>query len=309
MRNKMKTLFTLSALTALMLVTQVATAGPVNGLNTFTAGTPARAAEVNTNFAAVKTAVDDNNTRISTLVTQMAALQAQVTTLQTQLANVIPLNNVVSVTQVAGVTTVRLTGVNLQVVNGMGSTATRNGMGNIYVGYDEARTAGIPQCSIGRNPTTFAVIANEGTCIAAGGIWALNHKSGSHYLIVGPEQNYSRWAGIVSGHTNTSNGNYASVTGGVANLASGSESAVHGGVRNKATGDLSTVLGGEANTASGGGATVSGGGSSTASGTNATVSGGELNTASGNWSAVSGGSGRSAPVFDNWAGGSLLQSN
>ncbi len=35
--------------------------------NTFTAGTPAVAAQVNANFAAVKTAVDDNDTRITAL--------------------------------------------------------------------------------------------------------------------------------------------------------------------------------------------------------------------------------------------------
>lgn len=45
----------------------VAHATEVTELNTFTAGTPARAAEVNGNFAAVKTAVDDNHARITAL--------------------------------------------------------------------------------------------------------------------------------------------------------------------------------------------------------------------------------------------------
>ncbi len=47
----------------------VAWANTVTLPNTFTAGTTARAAEVNANFAAVKTAVDDNNARITVLET------------------------------------------------------------------------------------------------------------------------------------------------------------------------------------------------------------------------------------------------
>lgn len=42
-------------------------AGQVSGLINFTAGTPARAADVNGNFNAVKTAVDDNHARIAAL--------------------------------------------------------------------------------------------------------------------------------------------------------------------------------------------------------------------------------------------------
>lgn len=56
-------------------------AGDVNGLTTFSAGTPARAAEVNGNFTAVKTAVDDNHARISTLEGVNAA--ARITVLET----------------------------------------------------------------------------------------------------------------------------------------------------------------------------------------------------------------------------------
>ena len=44
----------------------------MTGLTQFTSGSPAKAAEVNGNFAAVKTAVDDNHARISTLETKLA---------------------------------------------------------------------------------------------------------------------------------------------------------------------------------------------------------------------------------------------
>ncbi|NVJ60656.1 MAG: hypothetical protein HWE27_09700 [Gammaproteobacteria bacterium] len=42
--------------------------------NTFTAGTPARAAEVNANFSAIETAVDDNDARITTNENAIAAM-------------------------------------------------------------------------------------------------------------------------------------------------------------------------------------------------------------------------------------------
>ncbi len=42
-------------------------AGEVTGLISFTVGAPAKASEVNGNFSAVKTAVDNNNSRITTL--------------------------------------------------------------------------------------------------------------------------------------------------------------------------------------------------------------------------------------------------
>jgi hypothetical protein len=51
----------------LITVTQTGSASDVTVPNTFTAGTPAVAAEVNDNFSAVGTAINDNHTRITTL--------------------------------------------------------------------------------------------------------------------------------------------------------------------------------------------------------------------------------------------------
>jgi hypothetical protein len=274
-------------------------AGPVVGLTPFTAGTPARASEVNGNFSAVKTAVDDNHQRIT-------ALENEITQLKAQLTNLVAINQYLSLQTVNGHNTVRFTGVNLQVVNGTGATETSNGVGNLLIGYDEVRAPAITamQCSLGQDPVAFTAVTNEMECTAAGGTWAINHKSGSHYLVIGSGNNYSRWAGAVIGLTNTANYDYASVTGGTANIASHLYATVAGGTSNRASGRYASVAGGQSNEASGAaasvlgglnneatfdGSTVSGGENNLASATVASVSGGRNNTASGNGSSVTGG--------------------
>lgn len=66
----------------LLLSITMTQAGDVVGLKTFVSGTPALASEVNDNFNAVKNAVDDNQSRVSTLegvdaAARIAALEAQ----------------------------------------------------------------------------------------------------------------------------------------------------------------------------------------------------------------------------------------
>ncbi len=63
--NKLIKLFLAGLVTAIFMV-PAAWAGNVTIPNTFTSGTPAVAAEVNSNFGAVETAVDDNDGRITT---------------------------------------------------------------------------------------------------------------------------------------------------------------------------------------------------------------------------------------------------
>ena len=58
-------------------VTGFALAGPVTTPNTFTSGSPAVAAEVNDNFSAFEAAVNDNDTRVSTLETDIETVQAR----------------------------------------------------------------------------------------------------------------------------------------------------------------------------------------------------------------------------------------
>lgn len=52
---------------ALIAISATLAAGPLTTPNSFTAGTPARASEINANFSAVATAVNDNNARIATI--------------------------------------------------------------------------------------------------------------------------------------------------------------------------------------------------------------------------------------------------
>jgi len=264
-----------AGLTAGVLVAMSATliAGQVTGLIDFTAGTPAKASEVNGNFTAVKTAVDDNNARIAAL----EALLAGVTR-----------------TTLNGEPTVRFSGVNVQIVNGLGSTTGTNGKGNLIVGYDEPRGGTTFFCSIGTDLGNNPISPSNSptppaACTAAGGTWAVSHKSGSHYLVVGDRNNYSQAAGIVVGTSNTSNNTYASVSGGQLNTASGTYASVSGGSGNTASALFTSASGGINNTASRQGASVSGGDSNIASGQHASVSGGLSNTASGDGASVSGG--------------------
>jgi hypothetical protein len=156
---------------------------------------------------------------------------------------------------VAGKPTVQFSGANVQVVNGEGKTFTKNGTGNLVVGYDENTE---------------------------------NHEqTGSHNLILGEEQTFTSFGGIVGGFRNTISGEYASVTGGESNTASGAVAVVSGGDANKASGAAAWVGGGVLNTA----------------GNFASVSGGRGNIASADESSVSGGHGNTAKGFSSWVGG------
>jgi hypothetical protein len=196
-----------------------------------------------------------------------------------------------------------ITGANLHLVNGLGSTDCGeqvgepipdcpNGLGNLIVGYNESRAP-----STGED----------------------NIRTGSHNVVVGQWHNFSSFGGlvvgafntisgdfaIVSGGNNTASGELAVVSGGTGNTASEFEAVVSGGIGNTASGFEAVVSGGSANTASGIAATVSGGGfvgggtgdvpfiggGNEASGMLAVVSGGSANTASGGFAVVSGGGG------------------
>jgi hypothetical protein len=152
-------------------------------------------------------------------------------------------------------------GANLQIVNGTGTThGTINGLGNLIVGYDE-------------NPQSRA-------------------QTGSHNLILGEDQEFTSYGGLVGGFFNEATGPTAAVFG-YGNTAQGSNDTVTGGILNTASGVGSSVSGGRSNRASGDEASVSGGNHNIA-GDESSVTGGYGNTASGSDSSVAAGSDNTA---------------
>lgn len=87
MRNGTLQVLGMLACTALGMSGELALAGPVGAMTTFTAGTTARASEVNGNFGAVKTAVDDNDGRITTNAASITTNAANITTNATGITN------------------------------------------------------------------------------------------------------------------------------------------------------------------------------------------------------------------------------
>lgn len=249
--TQMKRLGQLLAMTALVTsASGIATAGPVATPHTFTSGSPAVAAEVNENFSAVESAVNDNDARIATLISRVDDLMAENQRLASDLADatdfLADLRNVMFLqNDNQGNPAVVFSGVNLQINNGQGATNTINGLGNLVIGYDEARQdRTVNFCADGQFNT-------EADCLANNEVFSNVHKSGSHNLIVGPENNYSRTGGLVVGFRNTINATGSSVTGGSSNTASGRRSSVSGGGSNTASGSRSSVSGGFDRTAAG----------------------------------------------------------
>ena len=157
-------------------------------------------------------------------------------------------------------TTYVLSGYNLQIVDGTGSTGSSSGKGNLIIGYNTLRAT---------NPNLSWLPPDD--------------RTGSHNLILGEYNNYTSYGGLVAGAANTISAPRASVLGGVYNTASGFASSISGGQQNIASGGTSSVSGGGSNTASGGTSSVSGGGFNVASGMLCTVSGGIGLTANGGY--------------------------
>ncbi|HEV7609987.1 MAG TPA: hypothetical protein VGO61_21820 [Steroidobacteraceae bacterium] len=268
-----------AAIAAILGISHAAHADVV--LHEFKAGQPARASDVNGNFNNLKNAVEaaqrENN-----------ELRGQLKDLKATLASVIALKDALSVESVNGVRTVRLTGVNLQVVNGTNSTELVNGAGNLIVGYDEPNIGTRIVCSLATDANGNS-LTNEAKCLGAGGTVAVPQKSGSHNLVMGTQNSYSSAGGIVGGSGNFITAPFASNLGGTGNFASGRFAVNVAGTGNHPSGLTAATLAGANNTASGSNASVSGGSSNTASSVGTTVSGGSSNAASGPQSNVSGG--------------------
>jgi FtsZ-binding cell division protein ZapB len=236
----------------------------------------------------LKREVNTLRTELKTLSRERAAaeqdrkaLQAQIRALREQVLamredvrglkanSILDLNGYLTFENTSGYPTAVFRGVNVQVVNGMGETQTANGVGNLIVGYNRARS-GQPVCSIG-------YFATQAECSTKGGHWAVNHKSGSHNIVGGDFNSYSLWGGLLLGTQNAINAPFSVVAAGSGNVASG---------------DLSSITGGSFNTSSA---------------MYGSVAGGLNNSAKGEFSSVGGGSSRHATGSYNWASGALFQ--
>jgi len=249
-----------------------------SAINTNTSNISANTSAIasnDTDIAANLSSINTNITNIGNNAGAISTLQLDVSNLQASIGN---LNTIFS-----GVTrngsTLLFTGMNLQLVNGLGTTdgdpnpdadpntppnSAVNGLGNLIIGYNE--NSG-PFLDLIRTPT----------------------RTGSHNLVIGPGQEYTSYGGIVAGQNNTISAESSSVVGGGRNTASGLWSFVGGGTDNQSTGGASSVTGGSQNDASGTASSITGGSQNISSGPNASVSGGKLNIASGDTASISGG--------------------
>jgi hypothetical protein len=111
---------------------------------------------------------------------------------------------------VGGKPTIEFSGANVQIVNGEGSTQTANGAGNLIIGYDESP----------------------------------GQQTGSHDVIVGPEDGYTSYGSIIGGRDNKALAPYDFVAG-IANKTSDEGASVSGGKENTAEASFSSIFGGK----------------------------------------------------------------
>lgn len=173
------------------------------------------------------------------------------------------------------VRTLRISHVNVQIVNGLGATngypsdpytfdeslVRTNGTGNLILGYDEFDPQGA-------------------------GV-----RTGSHNLVLGREVSHTGFGGVAAGMRITVDGAYNHVLGGIANSADGKFNVVVGGQGNQATGSSCVVAGGSQNRSEGFGAAVLGGELNRAGDYYGTVCGGRKNQATFRSGSVFGGLG------------------
>ncbi len=180
--------------------------------------------------------------------------------------------------------TLKISGANLQIVNGTRDTTRVNGLGNLIVGHD---------IDAGRSTGSHNIIVgDQQTFTSYGGIMAgsRNELSAPRSVVFG----FGNTAGgdlssVTAGDFNTAAGIGSSITGGAYGTATGVASSITGGYRNAVGGEWGTVSGGIGNAVAGKYAAVGGGQANRARGEKSWVGGGEKNHAIGDWSAILGG--------------------
>jgi len=115
--------------------------------------------------------------------------------------------------------TIRIEGVNVQIVNGKGATYEVNGLGNLIVGY---------QAALGST-----------------------ERSGSHNVIVGDDTDYSSYGGLSTGGGNQLLGPGCATVGTYESIARGTANAVLGGTKNEVDGLFNVAVGGQWHTIAG----------------------------------------------------------
>ncbi len=252
--------------------------------NTFSAGTPAVAAEVNGNFDAVKNAVDDNDSRIATLTAALADLQATIsaqadtisaqqeaiaelqalnTTLTATLAvvqsDVSAIQDADFATNISNLDT-RLASVEANTVLALDGVLTLSSEDGI----DTALFQGVNVQVVSGSGATNGPVNGAGNLIVGYNEdrdpnYGSFSRAGSHNIIVGDQHSYASYGSLVAGFTNAIEGPYSSVTGGRSNYAVGEWSSVSGGIANTTGGEYSSISGGFGSVANGVCASILGG--------------------------------------------------
>ncbi|MES9969073.1 MAG: hypothetical protein ABW092_03510 [Candidatus Thiodiazotropha sp.] len=124
------------------------------------------------------------------------------------------LNNYLSFHDEGECVTARLTGLNLQIVNGEDRTHSANCKGNLILGYNE------PNGDLGVD------------------------RSGSHNLVIGIRHNYTSFCGIINGDSNVVNGEYGAILNGSECYIQAGHVTMCGGFDHKGNGSRSTMLSG-----------------------------------------------------------------
>jgi hypothetical protein len=167
------------------------------------------------------------------------------------------------------VPTLRVKGVNLQIVNDLGATNTANSTGNLIIGYNEE-----------------SGIAGQ-----------IHERTGSHNLIMGTVNDYfnNAYGSIITGHFNTVTASNSSIIASELSQIDGSFSTINGADSAVVFApEFGNVLGGELNAVLADHATITGGLGNWINGV------GPHGTVSGGWN-------RTVNTSKDWAAGSLYE--
>ncbi len=216
-------------------------------------------------LAALNVALDDLVSRVDGHDVVVAAIDGRVSTLEALAATPVEQELLTDLSAYLDVdtssSTLLVTGANVQIVNGVGTTDSTNRRGNLILGYNED----------------------------ASGYEGSGMREGSHSLVMGMNHAYTGYANLVQGDSSSVTGNYGAVIGGRGLDVYGEGGVVVGGTSNRSDGRGSVVVGGAANAATGDYSTVIGGGANSARDDYSLVLGGYLTGSAGGTSVVVGG--------------------